>query len=581
MGEGIQVNNREVAAVFDQIADLLEIQGEQVYKVLAYRRAAQEIGSLGRSVRTLWEAEELESIPGVGKAIATKLDELMRTGRLEFAEKLAAEVPPGLVDVLKVEGVGPRKAARFWKDRGITTLEELERAARAGELQGMPGMGARSEERILKGIESLRRREVGRVSIGRARPVAQALRAEVERMPGVQRVEVAGSLRRWRETVGDIDLLVAATDSLAVIRPFTQLPQVARVLGQGETKVSVELQDGLRAQVWVHPPERFGSALQYATGSQAHNVRLRELAQARGLSLSEHGFKKVDGGKEILCSTEEDVYRRLGLPWIPPELREDRGEIQAAGRGELPELVTLTDLAGELHSHSTWSDGQNSIEEMARAAQSLGLAYLVISDHSQSLGVANGLTIERLRKQAKEIETVQRRVGGGLRLLRGAEVEIRADGTLDYPDEVLEQLDVVTASVHTSLRQTREKVTARLLGAIHNPHVDVIGHPTGRMVEGREPAEVDLEAVFEAARQQGVALEINAHPARLDLDEGNARRALEWGCLLAINVDAHSPADFALREYGVGIARRGWVSPGWVVNTWPIDRLEAWLRRWS
>jgi len=412
------MNNREVAAVFDQIADLLEIQGEQVYKVLAYRRAAQEIGSLGRSLQTIWEAGELETIPGVGKAIATKIDELLRTGKLEFAEKLAGEVPPGLVDVLKVEGVGPRKAARFWKDLGITTLADLEQAARAGKLRDMPGMGARSEERILKGIESLRRRDVGRVSIGRARPVALALLAELERMPGVRKAEMAGSLRRWRETVGDIDLLVGAADSKEVIRRFAGLPRVARVLGQGETKVSVELQDGLRAQVWVHPPERFGSALQYATGSQAHNVRLRELAQQRGLSLSEHGFKKAGGG-EILCGSEEEVYRRLGLPWIPPELREDRGEIQAAQRGEVPALVTLADLTAELHAHSTWSDGQNSIEEMARAAQSLGLKALVISDHSQSLGVANGLTVERLRRQAKEIESVQRRIGGDLRLLRG------------------------------------------------------------------------------------------------------------------------------------------------------------------
>ncbi len=574
------MNNREVAAVFDLIADLLEIKGEQVYKVLAYRRAAQEIGNLGRSLQTLWEADELRTIPGVGEAIASKIDELLRTGKLEFAEKLAAEVPPGLVEVLKVEGVGPRKAARFWKDLGITTLADLEQAARAGKLRGMPGMGARSEERILKGIESLRRRQVGRVSIGRARPVALSLLAEIERMPSVHRVELAGSLRRWRETVGDIDLLVAAEDAAQVIRLFAGLPQVDRVLGQGDTKVSVELQDGLRAQVWVHPPERFGSALQYATGSQAHNVRLRELAQQRGLSLSEHGFKKPGGG-EILCDSEEEVYRRLGLPWVPPELREDRGEIQAAQRGQLPELVGLDDLAGELHAHSTWSDGQNSIEEMARAAMSLGLRYLVISDHSQSLGVANGLSIERLRRQAKEIETVQRRIGAGLRLLRGTEVEIRADGALDYPDDVLRQLDVVTASMHTSLRQSPEKVTARLLGAIRNPNVDVIGHPTGRMVEGREPAEVDIEAILREARQTGVALEINAHPARLDLDEANARRAAEMGCLLAINVDAHSPSDFELREYGVGVARRGWVPPGLVVNTWPVDRLEAWLQRWK
>jgi DNA polymerase (family 10) len=328
----------------------------------------------------------------------------------------------------------------------------------------------------------------------------------------------------------------------------------------------------------VHPAERFGTALQYATGSQAHNVRLRELALDRGLSLSEHGFKAKDG-REILCAEEAEVYRQLGLPRIPPELREDRGEIQAALEGRLPHLVTNEDIVGELHAHSDWSDGSVTILAMAQGALEAGLSYLVISDHTQSLGVANGLSVERLRKQRKEIAAAQRKLGDSMHLLHGAEVEIRADGGLDYPDEVLRALDVVTASVHSSLRQTRKKVTDRMLAAIRNPHVDVIGHPTGRMIGQRDPADLDMDVILQAAAETGVALEINAHPARLDLNEGFARRAVELGCRLAINTDAHAPADFALRPYGVGIARRGWVERKDVVNAWPLPRVLRWLER--
>jgi len=570
------VNNRDAAQVFYNIADLLEIKGEQIYKVLAYRRAAESILSLGRDLRGVWKEGGLETIPGVGKAIGAKIDELLRTGKLEFYEELKAEVPATLVEVLRVGDVGPKKAARFWKELGITTLDQLERAARDGRLRGLSGMGEKSEARILASIEALRRRQSGRIPIGTARPIAESLLQRLRQAPDVAKAEMAGSLRRWRETVGDLDLIVGATDPDAVMQAVRQFPEIARIKGQGETKFSAELVDGLRVQLWVHPPERFGTALQYATGSQAHNVRLRERALDLGLSLSEHGFKRSDG-KEILCAEEAEVYQRLGLPWIPPELREDQGEVQAASAGRLPELVTLEALHGELHSHTDWSDGQNTIEEMARGARRAGLSYLVISDHSQSLGVVNGLTVERLRMQWEAIAEAQHRLGDSILLLRGAEVEIRADGELDYPDEILAALDVVTASVHTSLRQSRERVTARMLSAVRNPHVDVIGHPTGRMVGGRDPAELDLEAVLAAARESGVALEINAHPARLDLKDAHARRAVEMGCRLAINSDAHSPADLELRPYGVATARRGWVGAESVVNAWPRERLLAWL----
>ncbi|HMK07884.1 MAG TPA: PHP domain-containing protein, partial [Anaerolineales bacterium] len=372
------------------------------------------------------------------------------------------------------------------------------------------------------------------------------------------------------------DLLVAAQDPAAILKAFAGFDEIERVLGQGETKASVEVVGGLRVQLWVHPPERFGSALQYATGSQAHNVQLRELALGQGLSLSEHGLKNA-AGKEILCAHEDQVYRALGLPWIAPELREGLGELEAAAAGRLPSLVTEADLRGELHAHTDWSDGRASIAAMAEAALAMGMAYLVISDHSPSLGALNGLSPERLQQQRREIDRVQKRLGDELRLLQAAEVEILADGRLDYEDEVLATLDLVIASLHVSLRQSREQITARLLTAIANPHVDMIGHPTGRLIGSRAASEVDLEAVFAAAADHGVALEINAHPERLDLNDAYARRAWQVGCLVSVNTDAHRPEDLALRRFGVGVARRAWLPAEAVVNTRPVDSLLHWL----
>lgn len=569
------MGNRPLAEMFEAIGDLLEIQGEGIYKVLAYRRAAESIRGLSRPVADLWRDGDLRSIPGVGEALAAKIEELMRTGRLDFFEKLTRQVPVTLVDVLRVGDVGPKKAARFWKELGITTLPELEAAARAGKLRTMPGMGERSEARLLESIEAHKARQTTRVSIARARPVAQSLLERLRELPGVAAAESAGSLRRWRETVGDIDLLVAARTPRSVIDAFLKFPEVQRVRGQGDTKASVELANGLPVQVWVHPPRHFGAALQYATGSQAHNVRLRELALSRGMSLSEHGFKLADG-RTLECPREEDVYAQLGLPWIPPELREDRGEIQAAVAGHLPDLVKASDIRGELHAHTDWSDGAATLEEMAEGAIAAGLEYLVITDHSRSLGVANGLTPERVRQQRKAIDALRRKLGTRLRLLHGTEVEILADGGLDFPDEILAEFDLVTASVHSSLRQSRERVTQRMINAIRHPGVDIIGHLTGRMIGTRDPADLDLEAVFAAAAEQGVALEINAHPERLDLNEVHARRATELGCLLAVNTDAHRPDQLGLREYGLGVARRAWVTRHNVVNAWPVERVLRW-----
>ena len=570
------MTNQHIAATFRLIADLLEIKGEVIYKILAYRKAADSLDNLGQNIQTIWQEGKLTQIDGVGKAIAEKIEELLSTGSLGFLERLSAEVPPSLVDLLQVPDLGPKKVAFFWKQLGITNLAELEAAARAGKLRHLPGMGEKSESRIIAGIESLARRST-RIPIGRAWPFAQELLAFLRAVPGVQAVELGGSLRRMRAMVGDVDILAAAEDSQAVVTAFVTRSDVARILGRGETKASVEFTHGIQAQLWVHPPAHWGTALQYATGSKDHNVRLRELALKQGLSLSEHALTRSDGS-EIHCATEEAVYAALGIPWIPPELREDRGEVQAALAGKLPRLVEVGDIRAELHSHTTWSDGKLTILELARAALARGLKILAISDHSHSLGVVRGMTPQDVTQQRQEIQAVQTELGDSIRLLQGVEVEILADGSLDYPDEVLAGLDIVTASLHSSLRQPRDKVTERLLLAIRNPHVDIIGHPTGRLLPNREGADLDMDAVLSAAQQSGVALEINAHPARLDLEDIYARRAIEMGIRLAINTDAHSQSDLELLHFGVATARRAWVEPQHVLNAWPTDRLLSWLK---
>jgi DNA polymerase (family 10) len=570
------MNNRDLAETFNLIADLLEVKGEVIYKILAYRKAADSLTNLGRDVNDVWKEGKLTDIPGVGKAIAEKIDELLSTGRLEFLEKLEAEVPPSLVDVLQVPDVGPKKAALFWRKAGVTNLADLEAAARAGKLRDLPGMGQKSEAKVIAGIEAVARR-TDRIPLGRAWPFAQQMLAFLRDVPGVQAAEVGGSLRRMRATVGDLDLLAAAADSGPVMQAFTGHPDVVEILAQGETKASVEFNNHLRAQLWVHPPEQFGTALAYGTGSKEHNVRMRELALKQGLSLSDHSFLREDG-TEILCATEEQVYATLGLPWIPPELREDRGEIQAARAGKLPSLLQQRDLQAELHAHTTWSDGTLSVKELAEAAIERGMKILAITDHSGSLGVAGGLSAEDLKKQRAEIDAVQAELGDTIHLLQGSEVEIRADGSLDFPDDVLAELDIVIASLHVSLRQPRQQVTERLLNAIRNPHVDIIGHPTGRMIPNREGADLDMDAVLAAAVESGVALEINAHPARLDLDDVYARRAIDLGAILTVNTDAHSAADLDLIRFGVATARRAWVGPQHVINTWDGERLLKWLK---
>ena len=569
------MNNSQVAQVFNTLADMLEIQGEVVYKVLAYRRAAENIASLARDIGELHQAGQLRSIPGVGEAIAEKIDSLLTTGSFDLLDRARAEVPAGIVELLRVQDVGPRKARLFWKELGITGVAQLEAAAREGKLRELAGMGAKSEAKILANIEAFKRRASDtRMPLGIAFPLAQSILHELMQIKGALRAASAGSLRRMKETIGDLDFLIAAHEADPVMDRFVSLPVVAEIIARGGTKSSVRLTHGAQADLRVIEPKRWGTALQYFTGSQAHNVRLREMAQKKGLSLNEYAITREKDGKEILCAEEADVYRALGVPFVPPELREDRGEFER----KIPELITADDLLGDLQMHTTWSDGKASVKEMALAAQARGYRYILITDHSQSLGVTGGLTPARLKQQRKEIDAVNARLKG-IRVLHGAEVEILSDGTLDFADDVLASLDIVLASLHTGLRQDRDKATTRVLSAIRNPNVDILAHPSGRLIGERDGADLDWDVILQAAAETGTLLEINAHPSRLDLTDLYARRALEMGCKLSIGTDAHEPAGFDVMFYGVSVARRAWATAEDVVNTWPLERLLQYTKR--
>lgn len=563
------MNNRQVADILREIADMLEIKGEVIYKALAYRRAADSILSLGRDINDVWQEGKLRRIPGVGESLSKKLEELLSTGRLGYYERLREEIPPGVVEMLSIPTVGPKTAKLLWENLGLMSIADVEQAAKKGKVRGLPGLGEKSEANILEGIRALHRR-TERIPLGTAWPVAQDILEALRAVSGVKRATAAGSLRRMRATVGDIDLLVASDDPIPVMDCFVGLPLVEEVSLRGSTKTTVILNNGLQVDLRVLPLKRYGSLIQYFTGSKAHNVALRGIALDQGLSLSEYGFKRDD--EEILCPHEEDVYHTLGLAWIPPELREARGEIEAAYQDKLPALIELNDIKGDLHMHTDWSDGVATIEEMASAVQARGYQYAVISDHTQSLGVARGLSPERLREQRAEIDRLNEEFTD-FRLLQGAEVEIKADGSLDFPDEVLAELDVVVASIHSGLRQERERITARMVKAMRNPHVDIIGHPLGRILGQREASAVDMDEVLRVAEETGTILEVNAIPERLDLDDVHIRRAIELGIKLAINSDAHRPEGLAVMRYGVANARRGWAEAKDVSNTQPLEEL--------
>ncbi|MBI4788629.1 MAG: DNA polymerase/3'-5' exonuclease PolX [Chloroflexi bacterium] len=521
--------NQEIATLLYRIGDILELQGETVFKVIAYRRAADSIEHLGRNVQDIWagDPKNLRAINGVGEAIALKIDELFRTGHMSYYEKISKDIPSGLFELLTIPGIGPKTVMRLWKDLNITDVISLEAGVRAGKLRDLAGFGAKSEEKILAGIDAQRRKKSStRVLLGRALPFAEVVVAALREACGsmCEHIEAAGSLRRMRATIGDIDIVVASDKPDKVIDAFVHLPQVREVNAQGGTKASIVAGNGMQVDLRVLEPARWGTALQYFTGSKEHSIELRQIALDQGLSLSEWDFKNLKTGKEILLAREEEVYEKLGMSWIPPELREATGEIRAAQKRRLPHLIELRDLKGDLQSHSKWSDGGYTIEQMAQAAQARGLHYLALTDHSKGLGVARGLDFERAKLEWAEIDQVNARLKD-FRILKGIEVEIHADGSMDLPDEALAQFDLVLGSTHSALGQSREQMTARVIKALRNPYVDIFAHPTGRLIGTREPSALDLEELFKVAQETGTILEINGSPERLDLSDVHARRA--------------------------------------------------------
>ena len=579
----MSLSNREIADIFARCADMLQIRGDNIHRVLSYRRASETIRAVPRDLRVISSEGGLTDLSYIGKTIAAKIDEMLESGELDFFNRLKEEVPEGLVDIMHINGVGPKKAKLFWEKLEVTSVDALKIAADNDKLAELPGMGVKSQQKILDGIEALSR-QTGRANIGEALPAAQRILDMLLELPQAQEGALAGSIRRGRETIGDVDILIAADDSGPIMERFVSMENVARVLGHGPTKSSVELLSGLQVDVRVLAKARWGTALNYFTGSLAHNVKMRQIALDQGLSLNEHAFSPVDENKAIiesaektLCDSEEKVYGTLGLQYVPPELREDSGEIEAAREHRLPRLIERRDIVGDLHMHSDWSDGKNSMREMVEACVKRGHQYIVITDHSRSLGIANGLSIERLLAQAEEVRELNNEMGETIQVFAGTEMDIKADGSLDYPDEVLAELDFVIASLHSGLSQKREQVTARLLKAIRNPYVRMIGHPSARQYPNREEVDADWDAVLAAAKEEDTILEINANPLRLDLKPELARLAKELGVKLAINTDAHRVAHLDLMEYGVTNARRGWVEARHVVNTWSLERFNRWL----
>jgi len=572
------MKNSEVAKVFQDIADLLELKGENVFKIRAYQKAARAIEHHPRELKTMIEeGEDLRTIPGVGEAIAKKATELITTGKLGYYENLKAEFPPGITNLLAIPGIGPKTANKLSTELGISSVDELERAIKEGKVAKLFRLGDKTAENMLRQIQALRRKDQ-RIPIGEALPIVEEILAALRTIPGVRNLTAAGSLRRFRETVGDIDLMGTADNPREVIDAFVALPQIAQVLAQGSTKASAIVSNGLQVDLRMVEHDSFGSLLQYFTGSKQHNISLRERGHKQGLKLSEYGITVIATNALEKFSTEEEFYRRLGLQYIPPELREAQGEIEKAEEGAIPKLVELSDIKGDLHTHTDWSDGRDSIEGMALAAKEMGYQYIAITEHSGGRGIAHGLDEERLRKQVAEIKALNRRLNG-VRVLTGIEVDIRADGGLDMPHEVLSELDIVIAGVHSAMNQSQEKMTERVIKAIEHPHVDMIAHPTCRLIGEREPVAIDLEAVFQAAAKNNKIIEINAMPDRLDLKDIHAFRARELGVKLAIGTDAHSAAHLGFIRFGVGVARRAWCEPKHILNTLPLTELLAILRK--
>ena len=576
------MENAEISRALGELADLLEIQGEaNPFRIRAYRNALRAVAQLSRPLAEMVAAgEDLTKLPDIGKTVASHVVELVQTGELSRLDEIAESVPRSLTELVRLQGVGPKKAARLWRELEVTTVADLARAIEEGRVQALSGFGQKSADKIKAAIES-RERSKGRLLVSEAERFIRPLLRYLEKAPGLERLEVAGSFRRRRETIGDLDLLATVQgEGAEVVRYFVEYPGVERVTGQGETKGSVVLRSGPAVDLRVVDPDSFGAAMQYFTGSKEHNVELRAQAVRAGFKVSEWGVFRVDeGGAEldrVAGAEEEEVYATLGLPWIPPELRENRGEIAAGRSGTLPTLIEQDDLRGELHAHTEWSDGSLTVRGLVEEARRRGLTYIAITDHTPAVGVAGGLTEKRVRQQWEEIARVQDEIPT-VRILRGLEVDILRDGSLDMSDNVLEGLDFVVVAVHTHFGLHKAQMTERVLSALSHPCVHMLAHPTGRLLNRRDPSQLDVEAVLQLCRERDIAVEVNASPRRLDLSDVHLMRARELDVPVAITTDVHKAPDFDKARYGVDQARRAWLEPKHVLNTKSLDELLAWL----
>jgi DNA polymerase (family X) len=574
------MTNHEIAQALAAIADHLEIRNENAFKVRAYRNGARSVREMTRPVAELVAAgADLTALPGIGKDLAKRITELVTTGRTERLEALEREMPGSVIGLMDLGGIGPKRARELFEVLGVTTLTDLEKAIEDGRLLEVPGFGEKTADRLRRAIGERRTRQE-RIRLADADRLVVSVVSWMQQSAAVERIEAAGSWRRRVETVGDIDLLAIASDAEVVMSHFVAYPGFARIEAAGVTRGTAILSSGPQVDLRIIAAESYGAALHYFTGSKAHNVAVRQLGVRRGLRISEYGVYRLgqEGEQRIDGEAETDVFEAVGLEWVPPELREDRGEIESAGRGTLPDLIEIGDLRGDLHMHSTWSDGRDTIEAMARACQERGYAYMAIADHSRSTTVAGGLGPERLEAQWLEIDEVRAKVPG-IRIFRSMEVDILADGTLDLPDEHLERLDLVIVSIHSLMRMPEKQMTHRVLRALEHPCVDILAHPTGRRMPQRGPFEIDMEAVLRAAAELDVAVEVNSLPQRLDLNDIHVRRARELGLMVAIDTDAHSVRDLGGILYGVGQARRGWVERDGVLNALELESFDAWRRR--
>lgn len=564
-------NNIEIAKIFSDIADILEIKSENQFRIRAYRRAAQNIEGLTEDVADITNREELLRIPGIGKDLAEKIAEFIDTGKIQFFEKLKREVPKVSLELITIPGIGPKTAKILIKQLKIKSIRELEKRAKAHKLATLPGIRRKTEENILRGIQIINKgRE--RMPLGVALPLAEEIISHLTKTPGTKQIAACGSLRRQKETIRDIDILVTSRNPKKVMDAFVKLPLIREVLAHGSTKSSAIVKESTQVDIRVVKPRSFGAALMYFTGSKEHNIHIRELAAKKGFKINEYGIFNAKTHKRLGGNTEEQIYKILGLGFVPPELREDAGEIETAKKDKLPKLIGLNDIRGDLHVHTKASDGSNSIDELAEAAMKKGYEYIVISDHSKTLRVAGGLQERELLNQIKAIKKINKRFRG-FRILAGAEVDIINDGSLDFDDKILAQLDIVIAAIHTGFKQSKEKLTMRIVKAMQNKYVNIVSHLTGRLIGAREPYPLNLEEIFRAAKETNTALEISAYPQRLDLNDTNSKKARESGIMFSLGTDLHAIEHFENMRYGVSVARRGWLEKKDILNTYPAAQL--------